>query len=210
LRLAETYFCGALKTKFMRLLSLSLLLAGGLFASCGNTSKSSTATADSTTAPAPKPAPESALGPKQTDDMMQMLASYYELKDALVATDTAKADAAAARLSSAAEQFKNSAASLPQYTAMQPKVEHILKASDSILSERSESIETQRAHFDGISDAMFAVLQEAKLRNGGVYRQHCPMAFEDKGAYWLSAESEIKNPYYGKKMLECGEVTDSL
>jgi hypothetical protein len=36
------------------------------------------------------------------------------------------------------------------------------------------------------------------------------MAFDDKGAYWLSAESEIKNPYFGKKMLECGEVTDSL
>jgi len=194
----------------MRLLSLSLLLAGGLFASCGNASNSSMATADSTKAPAPKPAPESALGPQQTDDMMQMLASYYELKDALVATDTAKADAAAARLSSAAEQFKNSAASLPQYTAMQPKVEHILKASDSILSEKSESIETQRAHFDGISDAMFAVLQEAKLRNGGVYRQHCPMAFDNRGANWLSDTTEVVNPYFGDQMLHCGAVTDTL
>lgn len=194
----------------MRLVSLSLLAAACLFAACNGQSNSAASHADSTAAPAPKPAPESALGPQQTDGLMQMLASYYELKDALVASDTSKADAAASRLSSAAEDFRNNAASLPQYTAMQPKVEHIMKASDSILSEKGESIETQRAHFNGISEAMFAVLKEAQLKHGGVYRQHCPMAFEDKGAYWLSPESEIKNPYFGKKMLECGEVTDSL
>lgn len=194
----------------MRVLSLGLLLAAGFFAACNNQTNSSAAQTDSAAAPAPKPAPESALGPQQTNDLMQMLASYYDLKNALVASDTAKADEAASHLSAAAEEFRNNAASLPQYTAMQPKVELIMKSSDSILSQKGEDIEMQRAHFDGISDAMFAVLQDAKLRNGGVYRQHCPMAFDDKGAYWLSAESEIKNPYYGKKMLECGEVTDSL
>ncbi len=36
------------------------------------------------------------------------------------------------------------------------------------------------------------------------------MAFNDAGAYWLSKTSDIKNPYYGKKMLTCGEVKDSI
>jgi Cu(I)/Ag(I) efflux system membrane fusion protein len=36
------------------------------------------------------------------------------------------------------------------------------------------------------------------------------MAFNDAGAYWLSKTSDIKNPYFGKKMLICGEVKDSL
>ena len=36
------------------------------------------------------------------------------------------------------------------------------------------------------------------------------MAFNDAGAYWLSAASDIKNPYFGKKMLTCGEVKDSI
>jgi hypothetical protein len=36
------------------------------------------------------------------------------------------------------------------------------------------------------------------------------MAFDNKGAHWLSNNPEIKNPYFGKKMLECGEVTDTL
>jgi Cu(I)/Ag(I) efflux system membrane fusion protein len=57
---------------------------------------------------------------------------------------------------------------------------------------------------------MYMLVKEAKLANAGVYHQYCPMAFNDKGAYWLSNEAEIKNPYFGKKMLECGEVKDSL
>jgi membrane fusion protein, copper/silver efflux system len=41
-----------------------------------------------------------------------------------------------------------------------------------------------------------------------VYRQFCPMAFDDKGAFWLSESDEILNPYFGDMMLNCGEVTD--
>lgn len=34
----------------------------------------------------------------------------------------------------------------------------------------------------------------------------CPMAASNKGAYWLSKEENVINPYYGKAMLSCGEV----
>jgi len=67
-----------------------------------------------------------------------------------------------------------------------------------------------RTSFEKVSDNMFALLKKADLKNANVYRQYCPMAFNDKGAFWLAEESEIRNPYFGKKMLECGEVTDSL
>ena len=38
-----------------------------------------------------------------------------------------------------------------------------------------------------------------------IYYQYCPMARDNKGAYWLSAVEEIKNPYFGDAMLTCGE-----
>ena len=57
---------------------------------------------------------------------------------------------------------------------------------------------------------MFAMLKKADLKNAGVYREYCPMAFDEKGAYWLSNDPEIKNPYFGNKMLDCGDVEDSL
>ena len=31
-----------------------------------------------------------------------------------------------------------------------------------------------------------------------------------KKAYWVSQESEIKNPYYGSSMLSCGKVIEKL
>jgi hypothetical protein len=85
-----------------------------------------------------------------------------------------------------------------------------MSKSDALIAAKNEDIEQKRARFAEISNAMYKVATLAKLKNAGVYHQYCPMAFDDKGAYWLSAESEIKNPYYGKKMLECGEVRDSL
>jgi len=43
-----------------------------------------------------------------------------------------------------------------------------------------------------------------------VYYQFCPMAIDNKGAYWLSEESDIKNPYFGDAMLTCGETKETL
>ena len=38
------------------------------------------------------------------------------------------------------------------------------------------------------------------------YYQFCPMADNNKGAYWLSKEETILNPYFGKAMHSCGEI----
>jgi len=36
------------------------------------------------------------------------------------------------------------------------------------------------------------------------------MAMNDKGASWLSASKQIKNPYFGEKMMTCGEVKETI
>jgi Cu(I)/Ag(I) efflux system membrane fusion protein len=36
------------------------------------------------------------------------------------------------------------------------------------------------------------------------------MAFDNKGAYWLSETEEIRNPYFGDVMLGCGETKEIL
>ena len=91
-----------------------------------------------------------------------------------------------------------------------PYLDTLSMGSKQIVLVKDETTEQKRIHFEKVSDAMFGMLRAADLRNAGVYRQYCPMAFNDKGAYWLSDVTDIKNPYFGKKMLECGEVTDSL
>jgi Cu(I)/Ag(I) efflux system membrane fusion protein len=74
----------------------------------------------------------------------------------------------------------------------------------------TKGLEAQRAIFETISDNLYELIKTIKPVGIATYHQYCPMAFEDKGAYWLSDTSHIQNPYFGKKMLICGEVTDSL
>ena len=68
----------------------------------------------------------------------------------------------------------------------------------------------QRGHFNRLSNEMFAALKAFKASKATIYQQFCPMAFDDKGAFWLSDKKEIKNPYFGDKMLKCGKVTDTF
>ena len=60
--------------------------------------------------------------------------------------------------------------------------------------------------FGGFSEQFYNLLEVLDLHQDTVYLQYCPM----KKAYWMSAEQEIRNPYYGKSMLTCGTVKDSL
>jgi Cu(I)/Ag(I) efflux system membrane fusion protein len=39
---------------------------------------------------------------------------------------------------------------------------------------------------------------------------HCPMALEGKGAKWLQAGEQLRNPYFGAEMLTCGTVETTL
>ena len=141
---------------------------------------------------------------------MDMLHAYYSLKDALVATNDAEAVKTASRLMYAGENFKLSIASSPKNSQLLAPTKTVIEKSDAVSSSKPDSIEYKRARFAEISDAIFNIMKMAELKHAGVYQAFCPMAFDNKGAYWLSSENEIKNPYFGKKMLECGEVRDSL
>ncbi|GMV98640.1 MAG: hypothetical protein AMXMBFR83_29890 [Phycisphaerae bacterium] len=43
-------------------------------------------------------------------------------------------------------------------------------------------------------------------RTGPLVEAFCPMAFDNKGGRWLQAARDIRNPYFGEKMLRCGEI----
>lgn len=80
--------------------------------------------------------------------------------------------------------------------ALGAHVELLLAAGD---------IEDGRAQFRHLSDQMVLAVRQFGV-DGVVYHQYCPMAFEDEGAHWLSAEEPIMNPYLPEIMLMCGDV----
>ena len=84
------------------------------------------------------------------------------------------------------------------------KLEKELKSSTKSIVEASD-IKEQRNHFKHLSSHLGSAIQLFGV-NEKVYNQFCPMADNNKGAYWLSKEEKVSNPYFGDAMLTCGEV----
>lgn len=75
--------------------------------------------------------------------------------------------------------------------------------------QKSDDIEAQRKNFAQVTESMETMLK-GSLKSGTIYKQFCPMAFDNTGAYWLSTNREILNPYFGDKMLKCGRVDSEI
>jgi Cu(I)/Ag(I) efflux system membrane fusion protein len=71
----------------------------------------------------------------------------------------------------------------------------------------SDNLKTAREHLFSLTPILkeFIALVEKQI-SFAIYEEHCPMAFDNKGANWLQAESKLANPYYGAMMLRCGET----
>ena len=117
---------------------------------------------------------------------------YIHIKSALVNSDSNEAKKGATMLTGSLKEVKGS--------------ESASKAAKNI--ENAEDLNSQRIAFSELSDAM-AVLVKGNLKSGMIYKDFCPMAL-DGGAYWLSSEKNILNPYFGDKMLKCGTVKEVL
>ncbi|MNG29248.1 hypothetical protein D3C84_1146450 [compost metagenome] len=57
---------------------------------------------------------------------------------------------------------------------------------------------------------MVGLLKKAGMADAELYVHYCPMAFDNKGAVWISTTKEVRNPYFGEKMLKCGEVKETI
>ncbi|MFC5190765.1 efflux RND transporter periplasmic adaptor subunit [Algoriphagus aquatilis] len=70
----------------------------------------------------------------------------------------------------------------------------------------AKDIEEARKHFSMLSFHLLEMTETFGINKDVVYKDYCPMAFGDQGAYWLSEKKDITNPYFGASMLACGEV----
>jgi Cu(I)/Ag(I) efflux system membrane fusion protein len=137
-----------------------------------------------------------------------LVMSYLPLKDALVASDVKETiNHASASLSAAAEVDMTIVKGEPHIFWMEQ-----LKAIQSHGSAitNSQDIEEQRKQFDFLSQALIKSIKVFGVDHDTFYVQHCPMANDNDGAAWLSAQMKILNPYFGEKMLTCGSIQDTI
>lgn len=117
------------------------------------------------------------------------LDQYLRIKDALVSSDPAEAQAAARHLDSL-------------WTINSPG-DQLLSSVRQIAS--TSDLAAQREAFYSLTQA-YLVSLESKPGEDTLYLQFCPMAFDYEGATWISREKVIMNPYFGDEMLNCGVV----
>ena len=129
---------------------------------------------------------------------------YIKLKDALVTDDSKTAIGASkgllANLSKVDMKLLADAAVHAHWMAVATEI----KAAATSISNTSK-IKEQRRYFKSLSSQLTTAVEVFGI-NEKVYHQFCPMADNNKGAYWLSREEKVLNPYFGDAMLSCGEV----
>jgi Cu(I)/Ag(I) efflux system membrane fusion protein len=89
------------------------------------------------------------------------------------------------------------------------KQEKILKEAGQKLAKTND-IEAARVQLEILTEPMTAVIKTFGSKKTPVYRFHCPMAFDNKGAYWLQNNKETRNPYFGASMLLCKDSVERL
>jgi hypothetical protein len=140
----------------------------------------------------------------KASSLTPLLASYYDIKNALISSNSADAATHAGEFLKAvnAVDMKSLPASdMNAFMTFQDKL-----AFDARHISESKDIDHQRGHFANFSANLFKLAKAVKLTNQAVYYDYCPM----KKSYWLSADAAIKNPYFGNQMLTCGKVTETL
>ncbi len=84
------------------------------------------------------------------------------------------------------------------------KIKDIIELATEVSS--TKNINKQRKIFELLSVKFWNMAPKFKAADTTLHLQVCPMT----SAMWLSDSMEIKNPYYPKNMLTCGEVKASL
>ena len=117
--------------------------------------------------------------------------NYLEIQAALVNADAGQAATVAGRMAETLTEERAGLRDLAKQMA------------------GTDDLEIQRARFAELTTEIESLFANA-ITAGTVYKIHCPMAFDNKGADWFSEVSEIRNPYFGDKMLTCGRVTEEI
>jgi hypothetical protein len=182
----------------VKLLLLPFLAATLLLSSCQSSEKNKenteAASAENAENGAAEVVPQVVKSSAGENDKTQAFAvAYLDFQSALAKGDEAQSIATAAKLASVApEELK----------------EALMQASKNQASQGA--IDSLRTLLPALTKSMETIVKGGSAKEGTYYKQFCPMAFNDKGAFWFSAAPEIRNPYFADAMLECGETKEAF
>lgn len=141
-------------------------------------------------------------------DLDALFSRYVDIKNALAKDDSEASAEAALTFVKTVEGIDTTSLSteaLSMFNSVKPDLienaEHINKKSDDI--------KHQRGHFKMLSEDIYDLLK-VSVADQTYYKDYCPMALDQKGAFWISESKVINNPYMGSEMQTCGEVKEEI
>ena len=200
----------------MKLRILSLLVAASaiIFSACGNESTNSGTNAkDSSTADHAKKGDETAASTNTENtnaaSIKEIVDHYLHVKNALANDNGTEAASGAKAMVASLEKVDPSTFSAEQ-KKVYDDVAADLKEHAEHTVHNANKIDHQREHFVMMSEDVYDLVKS--FGAGRVlYKDHCPMANDNKGAAWISETEEVNNnPYMGKKMPKCGKLEETL
>lgn len=147
---------------------------------------------------------EMIVNSNQDGNAEAVLRDYFNLKDALIGDDNAKGKELGVTLVKSLNNLDLSKYNETQKTELKDIVQDAAEQAEHI---SENNITHQREHFKTLSKDVTDMVAITGTVNT-LYQQFCPMY--DGGSAWLSMSKDIKNPYYGNKMLNCGKVQKEI
>ncbi len=144
---------------------------------------------------------------QENNPLQSVFNAYFEVKDALVKTDSNIASVKATALLTAINDVKMDKLDKDAHTVWMKVVSSLKEDAEHIAA--TKDVKQQRENFITLSKNIYDVIKVSKLA-APTYYQFCPMANGGKGANWLSKESAVKNPYFGNRMLTCGKIVETI
>lgn len=192
-----------------------LIISSLTFAGCGSKKEESTHEGHAMEEPAADTVSSASVsGPQfEVDEAFQkqlsdVFTSYVSLKDAFVSSDASKVKNAATKT---AASLAGTDMKLLSGAAHNDWMTYSAGMSEALKKiETASDIEVQRKSFSELSDNLYKSAKAYGLGGTTAYYEFCPMAFNNQGGFWLSDAEEIRNPYFGDKMLTCGSVQEKI
>ncbi len=133
---------------------------------------------------------------------------YIEIELALAETDTAAANAAAFIMKALLDLVPEPSQKPDAKKAWGNQKDGFEENLTKFLN--SKNIDTKRVLFSHLSEILYCTLKSFEVDVGDVHVVYCKESFGNKGAYWLTHNHEIKNPYLGNRLPTCGTITEII
>jgi Cu(I)/Ag(I) efflux system membrane fusion protein len=145
---------------------------------------------------------------ESTNELSPVYNTYFKIQSALASDNLEEAKKSYSQLSIDVKEVNMALFEGDSHNKWMTAYNDLLGQSNS--AKELNNIDKVRILFEKTSKTIIELHNDfGHAESVDFYLTFCPMALNNKGAYWVQSESVVNNPFYGEKMLRCGEIKET-